>query len=163
MLADVLHFIEFIFVFALALIALFIVLLIVVSMMPSTNPKMILAAFAHRVGATAGLMMLDPVATTVPVAGEIWDLATMMWLIYFWYTFLKQLPAMREAWSDSAKHNPLRSRPTRVRPSQTFKTPNNQQSVPGKRAPSTIGWKPGMPPVMTKVALLGSKREETPR
>jgi hypothetical protein len=150
MLADVLHFIEFILVLALALIALFIVLLIVVSMMPNSNPlKMILAAFAHRVGATAGLMMLDPVATTVPVAGEVWDLATMMWLIYFWYTFFKQLPAMREAWSNSAKHNPSPNRPTTAAGVKApFKTSsvNNQQSVPGKRAPPTIGWKPGLPP-----------------
>jgi hypothetical protein len=136
MLADVLHFIEFVLVFALALVALFIVLLIVVSMMPSSNPlKMILVSLAHRVGATAGLMMLDPVATTVPIAGEVWDLATMIWLVYFWYTFFKQLPATREAWRDSAKHSPLPSRPTIARPSQ----PNNQQSVLGKRAQSTIG------------------------
>jgi hypothetical protein len=79
MLADVLHFLEVVLVVTLALIALFIVLRIVISMMPNGNPlKMILAAFAHRVGATVGLMMLDPVATTVPVAGEVWDLATMI-------------------------------------------------------------------------------------
>jgi hypothetical protein len=71
MLTEVLHFIEFILLFALALIAVFIGLLIVISMMPNSNPlKMVLAAFAHRVGATAGLMMLDPIATTVPVAGD---------------------------------------------------------------------------------------------
>ena len=88
MLADVLHFIEFILIFALALLALFIVLLIVVSMMPKSNPlRIILTALAHRVGATAGLMMLDPVATALPAAGEVWDLITIIGLIYFWYTF----------------------------------------------------------------------------
>jgi hypothetical protein len=94
--SDFFHFIEFMFVFALALIALLIVLLIVVSKLPNDNPlKMILSALSHRVGATAGLMVVDPVATAVPVVGEVWDLATIIWLIYFWYTFFKQLPNMR--------------------------------------------------------------------
>jgi hypothetical protein len=98
MLADFLHFVEVILVFIFALIALFVALLIVVSVMPKSNPlKMILAALAHRVGATAGLMMLDPVATTVPVIGEVWDIATIVWLIYFWYTFFKQLPGSNSA------------------------------------------------------------------
>ena len=90
------HFIEFLLVFILALVALFIVLLVVVSKMPNDNPlKMILSALSHRVGATVGLMVVDPVATVVPVVGEVWDVATIAWLIYFWYTFFKQLPNMR--------------------------------------------------------------------
>lgn len=104
MLADFLHFVEVILVFIFALIALFVALLIVASVMPKSNPlKIILAALAHRVGATAGLMILDPVATTVPVIGEVWDLATIVWLIYFWYTFFKQLSIVRAAGSNSAK------------------------------------------------------------
>src|SRR5271165_432700 len=102
MLSDILHFIEFMFLFALALIVPFIVLLVVVSKMPRDNPlRMILSALSHRVGATAGLMLVDPVATTVPVVGEVWDFATIAWLIYFWYTFFKQLPAMHAAWGNA--------------------------------------------------------------
>jgi hypothetical protein len=90
---DILHFIEFLFAFVLVLFALLIVLLVVVSKMPDNNPlKMILSALSHRIGATAGLMIVDPIVTTVPVVGEVWDLATIAWLIYFWYTFFKQLP-----------------------------------------------------------------------
>jgi hypothetical protein len=104
MLADILHFIEFIFAFALAVILLFIMLLIVVSKMPNGNPlKMILSALLHRLGATAGLMVIDPVATALPVVGELWDLATIAWLIYFWYTFIKQLPAMHAAGNNTAQ------------------------------------------------------------
>jgi hypothetical protein len=63
MLSDILHFIEFMFVFALALIVLFVVLLIVVSKMPHDNPlRMILSALSRRVGVTGGLMIVDPVA-----------------------------------------------------------------------------------------------------
>jgi hypothetical protein len=47
-------------------------------------------------------MMFDPVATAVPVAGEVWDLVTIIGLIYFWYTFFNQLPSMRAAWGNSS-------------------------------------------------------------
>ena len=149
MLNDVLHFIEFILVFALALIALFIVLLIVVSMMPKSNPlRIILTALAHRVGLTAGLMMLDPVVTALPAAGEVWDLVSIIGLIYFWYTFFKQLPAMRAAWSNSAEHSSPWYPPTTEEFTLPFKNSaaNNTRSKPGKRATSGTGWKAGLPP-----------------
>jgi hypothetical protein len=113
MLSDILHFIEFLLVIALAFIALFVVLIVVVSKMPNDNPlKMILTALSHRVGATGGLMIVDPVATSLPVVGELWDVATIAWLVYFWYTFFKQLPAMRAAWNSS----PYASTQTASRP-----------------------------------------------
>lgn len=103
MLSDILHFVEFLLVIALALIVLFVVLIVVISKMPNDNPlKMILTALSHRVGVTGGLMMVDPVATAVPVVGELWDVATIAWLVYFWYTFFRQLPAMRAAWNASS-------------------------------------------------------------
>ena len=142
MLADVLHFIEFILVYALALIALFIVLLIVISMMPKSNPlRIILAALAHRLGATAGLMMFDPVATAVPVAGEVWDLVTIIALIYFWYTFFNQLPSMRAAWGNSP--NPS----TKAGFTLPFKmsATNNMRSKPGKQTTSGSGWRSSLP------------------
>ena len=147
MLADVLHFIEFILIFALALLALFIVLLIVVSMMPKNNPlRIILTALAHRVGATAGLMMLDPVATALPAAGEVWDLITIIGLIYFWYTFLKQLPVMGAAWSNSPQHSSLSKSPTMVPlPFKTSVT-NHKRSKLGKRTTPGHSWGPGLPP-----------------
>jgi hypothetical protein len=143
MLADVLHFIEFILVFALALIALFIVLLIVISMMPKSNPlRIILTALAHRVGATAGLMMFDPVATAVPVAGEVWDLVTIIGLIYFWYTFFNQLPSMRAAWGNSSSPS------TKAGFTLPFKTSatNNMRRKPGKHTTPGSGWRPSLPP-----------------
>jgi hypothetical protein len=88
--------------FALALVVLFVVLLVVISKMPNDNPlKMLLSALSHRVGATAALMVVDPVATGLPVIGEVWDFATIAWLIYFWFTFLRRLPAMYAAWRAS--------------------------------------------------------------
>lgn len=106
-LSELLHFIEFMFVFALVLIALFVVLLIVVSKMPHDNPlKMILSSLSYRVGATAGLMIVDPVVTPVPAVGELFDIGTLIFLVYYWYTFFKQLPAMRATWNASAPPPP---------------------------------------------------------
>jgi hypothetical protein len=53
-------------------------------------------------------MVIDPVATTLPVVGEVWDLATIAWLIYFWYTFFKQLPVMYAAGNNTAQASPQR-------------------------------------------------------
>jgi hypothetical protein len=103
MLSEIFHFIEFMFVFTLVLIALFVVLLVVVSKMPHDNPlRMILSALSHRVGVTGGLMIVDPVATGIPVVGELFDVVTLIFLVYYWYTFFRQLPAMRAAWNAPA-------------------------------------------------------------
>ena len=149
MVADVLHFIEFILLFALALIALFVVLLIVVSMMPKSNPlRIILTALARRVGVTAGLIVLDPVVTAVPAAGEVWDLVTIIGLIYFWYTFFKQLPAMRAAWSNSAENYSPSRPPTAARHTLPFKTSatSNTQNKLSKYRASDPHWKHRLPP-----------------
>lgn len=124
MLADILHFIELIFLFALALIVLFIVLLIVVLKMPNNNPlKMVLSALLHRLGATAGLMVIDPAATALPVVGEVWDLATIAWLIYFWYTFFKQLPAMHNTAQRASPQRPTTPSFPRKPPPPQIKRP----------------------------------------
>jgi hypothetical protein len=95
----------------------------------------------HRVGLTAGLLLFDPVATIVPVAGEAWDLVTIIGLIYFWYTFFKQLLAMRTAWHNSAEHS------SRYPPSkERFTLPNNTRIQLGKRTTPEPGWKVGLPP-----------------
>jgi hypothetical protein len=113
--------------------------------MPRSNPlRIILTALAYRVGATAGLMMLDPVATAVPAAGEVWDLVTIIGLIYFWYTFFQRLPAIRAAWSNE-NYFPLRSSTAASLPFQTSST-NNTRSKRGKRTTSGAGWKPSLPP-----------------
>ena len=95
MLADIFHFIEFMFEFALALLVLFFVMLYVVSKLPHNNPmRMILSALSQRVGATAALMFVDPVATAVPVVGEVFDLVTIIGLVIYWYTFFSHIGEM---------------------------------------------------------------------
>jgi hypothetical protein len=74
--------------------------------------RIILTALAHRVGLSAGLMMLNPFVTALAAAGEVWDRISIIGLIYLWYTFFKQLPAMGAAWSNSRHARPIgRPRP----------------------------------------------------
>lgn len=92
MLSDFLHFIEIMFALATMVLAIFVVLIVVVARMPKDNPlHMILAALARRVGATAALMFIDPVATAVPVGGEVFDIATTIGLAIYWYTFFSHM------------------------------------------------------------------------
>ena len=92
MLADIFHFIEFMFVFALLTLVLFFVLLFVVSRMPLDNPmRVILSALSRRVGLTAALMFVDPLMTAVPVGGEVFDVVTLIGLAIYWYTFFSHM------------------------------------------------------------------------
>jgi hypothetical protein len=92
MLNDFFHFIEFIFVFALAVLVLFFVLLFVVSKMPPDNPmRAVLTALSRRVGLTAALLFVDPLATAVPVGGEVFDVVTIIGLAIYWYTFFSHM------------------------------------------------------------------------
>jgi hypothetical protein len=112
-LSELLHFVEFLFLFALALIVLFVVLLVVISKMPHDNPlKRILTALSYRVGATGAVMLVDAPASIAPV-GKLFDLVTFAVLIYYWYTFFKtQRPAMQAAWNASPPPPPSQTPPT---------------------------------------------------
>jgi hypothetical protein len=80
-----------------ALIAIFAVLLVIIARMPQDNPlRMLLAALSHRIGVTGGLMLVDPITTSVPLAGEVFTIGSLIFLAYYWYTFFKQLPAVRQ-------------------------------------------------------------------
>jgi len=92
----VLHFVEVIFISAVALIAIFAILIVIVSRMPQDNPlRMLLTALSQRIGATGGLMLVDPIASSVPLGGEVFTIGSVIFLAYYWYTFFRQLPAMR--------------------------------------------------------------------
>jgi len=93
---EILRFVEVLIICAVALIAIFAILIVVIARMPQDNPlRMLLAALSHRIGATGGLMLVDPIATSVPLGGEVFTIVSLIFLAYYWYTFFKQLPAMR--------------------------------------------------------------------
>jgi hypothetical protein len=77
-------------IFVVAMTALLIVLIVVVSKLPDDNPlKRILTALSYRVGATAAA---GAVAIPVePISGidMLYDIAVPIALIWYWYTFFR--------------------------------------------------------------------------
>src|ERR1700680_3098290 len=69
---------------------LLIVLLVVLWKMSPTNPlRLTLAALARRVGATWGLALIDIPVTAMQPIGDVWDIGTLIFLAYYWYTFFR--------------------------------------------------------------------------
>jgi hypothetical protein len=77
-------------IFVAVMFALFIVLIVVIAKMPPDNPlRQTLAALARRVAATWGLALIDIPASTVQPIGDVWDVGTLLFLAYYWYTFFR--------------------------------------------------------------------------
>ncbi|MEA2720768.1 MAG: hypothetical protein QOJ39_2632, partial [Candidatus Eremiobacteraeota bacterium] len=80
-------FLKVAFICATAVLALIIVLLA----LPRSPLRDLVLKLTQRVGATVvggGLMVPD---LALPVAGEIADVAIVIFVIWYWYTFFKQL------------------------------------------------------------------------
>ena len=75
-------------IFVVAMTALLIVLIVVVSRMPDDNPlKRILTALSYRVGATAAAGAVAIPIEPIPGIDALYDIAVPVALIWYWYTF----------------------------------------------------------------------------
>ena len=78
-----------------------------------------LTRLAWRFAATGGILMVDPVVTPIPVVGELVDVVTLVFLVYYWYTFFRQaLNPPRHPPSAPSGHGPTvieRDRPPLMR------------------------------------------------
>jgi hypothetical protein len=82
--------IKYLLIFVGAMFLLFIVLVVVVSKMPAHSPlRVTLAALIRRVAATGGLALIDIPATAMQPIGDVWDIGTLIFLAYYWYTFFR--------------------------------------------------------------------------
>jgi hypothetical protein len=82
--------IKYLLIFVGAMFLLFVVLVVVISKMPAHNPlRLTLAALARRVVATGGLALIDIPATAMQPIGDVWDIGTLLFLAYYWYTFFR--------------------------------------------------------------------------
>ena len=100
---DTLHTIEGIvrdlLIFVGAMAALLVVLIIVVSLLPATNPlKRILTALSFRVGATAAAGALAIPVQPIPGLDVAYDIGVPLLLIWHWYKFFKDIPSQ---WSQA--------------------------------------------------------------
>ena len=80
------HFMEIIAFCVTGLIALIIVLM----MFPKSPVRDFMLGLSQRIGATATALAFMPPIDTIPVAGEIYDLAALVGIAFYWYTFFKQ-------------------------------------------------------------------------
>jgi hypothetical protein len=79
-------------IFIAVMFGLLIVLVVTVSRMPDTNPlKRILTALSWRVGATFGAGLVAIPIEPIPGLDALYDLGVPLVLIYFWYTFFRDV------------------------------------------------------------------------
>ena len=82
--------IKYLLIFIGAISLLFIALLVIISRLPVGNPlRLTLAALARRVAATWGLALIDIPATAMQPLGDVWDIGSLIFLAYYWYTFFR--------------------------------------------------------------------------
>jgi hypothetical protein len=77
-------------IFVVAMTALLIALIVVVSKLPDDNPlKRILTALSYRVGATAAAGAVAIPVEPIPGIDALYDIAVPIALIWYWYTFFR--------------------------------------------------------------------------
>lgn len=92
-------------IFLVAMTALLIALVVVVSKMPNDNPlKRMLSALSYRIGATmvAGVVAIP--IEPIPGIDALYDIGVPIFLIWFWYTFVRD--AAHTVSTSSAKRQP---------------------------------------------------------
>lgn len=88
-------------IFVVAMSALLVALLVIVSRMPDDNPlKRILAALSYRVGATAAAGLIAAPAMPIPGLDAVVDIGAPILLVWYWWTFFRGL------WADRARTTP---------------------------------------------------------
>ena len=85
-------------IFVVAMVALFILFIIVVSMMRHDNPlKRVLTALTYRIGATAAAGLIAIPIEPIPLIDGLYDIGVPIALIWYWFTFFRDaVPMMRD-------------------------------------------------------------------
>jgi hypothetical protein len=79
-------------VFVGVMVALLLALIVIVSMLPPTNPlKRILTALSYRVGATAAAGALAIPVEPIPGLDVVYDIGVPIFLIWYWYKFFRDI------------------------------------------------------------------------
>lgn len=115
MLSTIAEIIRDLLIFVAVITALLMVLLVVISRMPETNPlKRILTALSYRFGATLAAGALAIPLEPIPGIDVLYDIGVPIVLIWYWFTFFKN------TFSSKSKSQPDHGRVIRrVAPTQT--------------------------------------------
>ena len=77
-------------IFIAVMFALYIVLIVVISMLPNDNPlKRIPTALSYRIGATLAAGMIAVPVEPIPGLDVLYDIAIPIALIWYWFTFFR--------------------------------------------------------------------------
>ncbi len=91
-------------IFVAAMSALLVALLVTVSRLPDDNPlKRILVALSYRVAATAAAGALTIPATPIPGLDAAIDIGAAIALLWYWWTFIRDLRANRASPAPASK------------------------------------------------------------
>jgi hypothetical protein len=94
MLSTIAEIIRDLLIFVSVIAALLIALIVVVSMMPNTNPlKRVLTALCYRLGATLAGAIAIPLEP-IPGIDLLYDIGVPIVLIWYWYTFFRDARRM---------------------------------------------------------------------
>jgi hypothetical protein len=89
---DVIGLLEFIIAAIVALVALALILLVVVSRMPADNPlRQVLNLLIARLGVTAAAGALAIPIEPIPGLDMLYDIGAPLLLLYYWYRFFKKI------------------------------------------------------------------------
>ena len=90
MLSSIAEIIRDLLIFVVAMTALLIVLIVVVSKMPDTNPlKRLLTALSYRLGATVAAGAVAIPIEPIPGIDALYDIGVPIALIWYWFTFFR--------------------------------------------------------------------------
>jgi hypothetical protein len=80
------------FIFVTVMTGLLIVLIVTVSLLPDSNPlKRLLTALTYRVGATVAAGAIAIPIEPIPGLDVAYDVAVPILLIWYWYTFFRDV------------------------------------------------------------------------
>jgi hypothetical protein len=82
--------IKYLLIFMGVMFLLLIVVLAVLWKLSPTHPsRLVLAALARRLAATWGIALVDIPATAIQPLGDVWDIGSLIFLVWYWYTFFR--------------------------------------------------------------------------
>ena len=82
--------IKYLLIFMGVIFLLLIVVLAILWKMSPTHPwRLVVAALARRLAATWGIALVDIPATAMQPLGDVWDIGSLIFLAWYWYTFFR--------------------------------------------------------------------------
>ena len=98
MLSSIAEIIRDLLIFVVAMTALLIILVVVISKMPDSNPlKRLLTALSYRLGATLAAGAVAIPLEPIPGIDALYDIGAPIALIWYWFTFFRDARRMKSA------------------------------------------------------------------